>query len=145
MKSKKGQAAMEFLMTYGWAILAAVLAIGVLAYYGVFSPGNSVPSTCTLSAPLGCDEYEVTPSGVRLILINGAGDAITLNDVTVTNCGTNSTATVVADGDTTDVLVTCGTAPVSGTKFSGKIDVNYLRAGKTINQTSTGDIRAEVA
>ena len=28
--NKKGQAAMEFLMTYGWAILAAIIVIGVL-------------------------------------------------------------------------------------------------------------------
>ncbi|MEK6885320.1 MAG: hypothetical protein AABY22_37155 [Nanoarchaeota archaeon] len=27
---------MEFLMTYGWAILAAIIAIGILAYFGVF-------------------------------------------------------------------------------------------------------------
>lgn len=38
MKNKKGQAAMEFLMTYGWAILTGLIAIGVLAYFGVFSP-----------------------------------------------------------------------------------------------------------
>ena len=36
MHNKRGQAAMEFLMTYGWAILAAITAIGVLAYFGVF-------------------------------------------------------------------------------------------------------------
>jgi len=30
---KRGQAAMEFLMTYGWAILAAIIVIGVLAIY----------------------------------------------------------------------------------------------------------------
>lgn len=36
--NKKSQGAfMEFLMTYGWAILGFVIAIGVLAYFGVFS------------------------------------------------------------------------------------------------------------
>lgn len=28
--------AMEFLMTYGWAILVAIIAIGILTYFGVF-------------------------------------------------------------------------------------------------------------
>lgn len=37
---KKGQMALEFLMTYGWAILSAIIVIGVLAYFGVFSPKN---------------------------------------------------------------------------------------------------------
>ncbi|MEK6879907.1 MAG: hypothetical protein AABY22_09885 [Nanoarchaeota archaeon] len=35
---KQGQAIMEFLMTYGWAILAAIIAIAVLAHFGVLNP-----------------------------------------------------------------------------------------------------------
>jgi hypothetical protein len=42
MKTKKSQAAMEFMLTYGWAILAAIIAIGVLAYFGVFDPNSFV-------------------------------------------------------------------------------------------------------
>ncbi len=42
MKNNKSQATMEFLMTYGWAILAAIIVIGVFAYFGVFSPGKYV-------------------------------------------------------------------------------------------------------
>jgi len=37
----KGQAAMEFLMTYGWAILAAIIVIGILGYY-YFSSDQAV-------------------------------------------------------------------------------------------------------
>ncbi len=57
--NKKGQAAMEFLMTYGWAILAAVIVIGVLAYFSVFSPANYIPTSCVLSAPFGCEKNQV--------------------------------------------------------------------------------------
>lgn len=38
MTHKQGQAAMEFLMTYGWAILVVIAAIGALAYFGVLKP-----------------------------------------------------------------------------------------------------------
>lgn len=34
---KKGQAALEFFMTYGWAILIILAAIGALWYYGIFA------------------------------------------------------------------------------------------------------------
>jgi hypothetical protein len=76
---KKSQAAMEFLMTYGWAILVVLVAIGVLAYFGVFnahtnlekctSSGGSIavqsccqsvsdfPNTCTVGA-CGCSEAD---------------------------------------------------------------------------------------
>lgn len=29
---------LDFMNTYGWAILATIIAIGVLAYFGVFTP-----------------------------------------------------------------------------------------------------------
>lgn len=35
---KRGQAAMEWLETYGWAILVVLAAIGALAYFGVLTP-----------------------------------------------------------------------------------------------------------
>ena len=51
-KFKKGQAAMEFLMTYGWAILVVLAAIGALAYFGVLSPDNLLPERTTFQAPI---------------------------------------------------------------------------------------------
>ena len=35
-KSRKSQVALEFLMTYGWAILVILVAVGALAYFGFF-------------------------------------------------------------------------------------------------------------
>jgi hypothetical protein len=52
---KKGQAAMEFLMTYGWAILVVLLAVGSLSFFGVFDPGNVLPDQCVTFAGFGCD------------------------------------------------------------------------------------------
>jgi hypothetical protein len=49
VKTKKSQAAMEFLMTYGWAILVVLAAIAALAYFGVLSPGKFIPEKCMLS------------------------------------------------------------------------------------------------
>jgi len=140
---KRGQASMEFLMTYGWAILAAVIAIGVLAYYGVFSPGNSLPSICTLNAPLGCDEFQVNTTHVQVIVRNGAGTSITLHNLSVSGCGSDSTGYSVADGGTQPIVIACTTGE-AGVKFNGAVTAKYLRSGKTINETSTGDIRAAI-
>lgn len=41
--NKKSQYAMEFLMTYGWAILVVIAMVGALAYFGVFNPDNFLP------------------------------------------------------------------------------------------------------
>ncbi len=48
---KKGQAALEFLMTYGWAILVVLAAVGALAYFGVLSPGKFLPEKCITTNP----------------------------------------------------------------------------------------------
>jgi len=77
MSNKKGQAAMEFLMTYGWAILVVLIALGALFYLGVFS--LNVANTCTPVAPFSaCDikitTIPVTTEGVALTF----PDAVTL-------------------------------------------------------------------
>ena len=45
MKNKKGQETIEFLMTYGWALLVVLLAIAALAYFGVFENLLKIPET----------------------------------------------------------------------------------------------------
>ena len=39
----KGQAAIEFLLTYGWSIMIVILMISGLAYFGVFNISDLVP------------------------------------------------------------------------------------------------------
>lgn len=141
---KKGQAAMEFLMTYGWAILAAIIVIAALAAFGVFSPSTYIPNTCSLSAPLGCVAGNVNTSGVYMEVRNGAGDTITLTSLNVTGCtGTVSPAL----GSLTDqqvVIYNIGCTPSAGTKFRGDVSIIYTKAGSSLPQTSTGEIVDEV-
>lgn len=59
---RKGQAAMEFLSTYGWPILAAIIAIGVLAYFGVFNVKTLTNSQLS--------EVEVLCAKYNLVYIN---------------------------------------------------------------------------
>ena len=61
---KRAQAAMEFLMTYGWAILVVLVAIGALAYFGVLSPEKFLPSSCSLPSGLGCIDHKATATGL---------------------------------------------------------------------------------
>ena len=51
---KKSQAAMEFLMTYGWAILVVLAAIAALAYFGVLSPEKFLPEKCLIETGITC-------------------------------------------------------------------------------------------
>jgi hypothetical protein len=143
---RKGQAAMEFLMTYGWAILAAVIAIAVLAYFGVFSPGKSMPSICTLNAPLGCEEMAMGANSLTMVVRNGAGDSIEVYGLNVSGCNGAEAqwAGTMTDGSSTGIGLNCTAGDISS-KFSGAINVLYKRSSGTLNQTVTGTISGRPA
>lgn len=62
-KTKKSQMALEFLTTYGWAILMLTVMIGVLTYYGIVNPKTFVPSKCVLGPEFSCEDYVILQDG----------------------------------------------------------------------------------
>src|SRR3989339_1539519 len=84
---KKAQAALEFLMTYGWAILVVLAAIGALAYFGVLSPSNFLPSKCTAGVGMAClgqPELDPAANQVAFVVQNGIGGDLFVNGGNVT-------------------------------------------------------------
>lgn len=148
---KKGQAAMEFLMTYGWAILAAVIAIGVLAYFGVFSPGKYTTGSAVVNPPfyVNAQNLKAFPTNqVTLELKNNGGEEYNIQSVVISGCGTYSTPTSIIEGNSTIVSVTCTdllpTGLEAGKTFKGDITINYQKTGSTVDLTSTGTISGKV-
>ncbi len=72
MNTKKGQAALEFLMNYGWAFLMILALGGALYYYGVIDPTKFVPEKLAMVGDLqSAGGYSLTYSsidGSRLLL-----------------------------------------------------------------------------
>ena len=147
---RKGQAAMEFLMTYGWAILAAIIVIGVLAYFGVFSPGKYAPNTCVVSAPFYCNAYNaIAASGVTIEIKNNGGDDYAIAGLNVINAGAvtcteaaTSPATVTV-GSTGSVTLTC-TGLAAGNVLKGDIVIKYTKPSSTVQLQSTGTITQKI-
>ena len=140
--NKRGQAAVEFLMTYGWAILAAIIAIGVLAYFGVFSPGKYVVGQASVTAPFYANSYSVKTSGVSLEIKNNGGDDVSVQSVSISGCGNFSTATPVAAGSMAVFTVPC--VLTNGNTFKGDITINYLKTGSALALQSTGTVAGKV-
>jgi uncharacterized protein (UPF0333 family) len=91
---KKGQAALEFLTTYGWAFMVILVMIGALAYFGVLNPGKLVKDQCTSTAGVGCKSYEVNLASGQMSIsfTNNLGQAVTISSV---NISTKAATTVV--------------------------------------------------
>jgi hypothetical protein len=84
MGNRKGQAALEFMMTYGWAILVVLAAIGALSYFGVLNPSRFTPDTCLASVPFSCPGkplISLTTNNVVFSFVNGEGFSVALSSV----------------------------------------------------------------
>ena len=151
---RKGQAAMEFLMTYGWAILVVLIAIGALVYFGVISPERFVQDSCTLTPPLSCSQLGdfqavvAAASNVKFQVQNGAGSSLNIAGVTVTEtdgetCTRVDAVSSIGDGAKAELVFTCNDinaqTPI-GTKFKGDVSITYSLSGGAYNQTSTGKV-----
>jgi hypothetical protein len=47
LAGKKAQSALEYMMTYGWAILIIVIVAVILYSMGIFNPSSSISATIT--------------------------------------------------------------------------------------------------
>ena len=165
----RGQAAMEFLMTYGWAILVVLISIGALAYFGVLSPGRLLPASCRLGPGFACGEFKVsttdlngTSAGTQTTLIqvrDGLGATVTNVQLTfpaIINGFTNGSATnvpcppladnptTIIDGGTSTFYFTCAGIGSIGDRFKGTLSLYYTQSGQVFSHNLTGDLTTRV-
>jgi len=151
MHDKKGQAAMEFLMTYGWAILAVLVAIGALAYFGVLSPSKNVPNYALAEPGFFVDDFKVTSSKLEFILGNSRGFDIEVAEITFTNLPSGascndillSSPVRIKDGGSYSFSTSCSGLN-EGDIFSAKVVVSYTKVSSVIGRSFVIDVNSEV-
>lgn len=115
---KKGQAALEYLMTYGWALLIILAIMAVLVY--LVKPQQV--EACNVALPFQCepDHYKIKGDGNLTLRLNNMGT--TRYVITETKCGTKTTAlsnVVLSPGSNVILYFNC-TNKVTGTHVAGK-------------------------
>jgi|FLOH01.1.fsa_nt_gi hypothetical protein len=158
--NNKGQAALEFLTTYGWAFLVILVMIGALAYFGVLDPSRYVSESCQLSGEIGCEAATVSATQFGISLTNNILDDVTVTAINLTDsksgasCGIDNTGLAPSLGlsgsETASTgLVTwepanCLTS-LQGEKVNFKLTVTYNKGGSfALDQTATGTLIATV-
>ena len=150
MKSRKSQAALEFLMTYGWAILVVLVAVGALAYFGVLNPDRFLPSRCTLPAGIACIDFiAVNPFGVgngyiTVSIKNSLGYDISNVVFKASSCTDTDSISSIKNGQDPVQLSATSCTISSGGKYSGEINVSYTNADTGIAHTSRGSMTTRV-
>lgn len=90
VERRKGQAALEYVITYGWGFVVILVVIGALAYFGYLNPSRYVPSRCSLGVQLECVDYRLVEAdpdvphngNITLILRNNFGAPIKVLNIT---------------------------------------------------------------
>ncbi|MBW2981024.1 hypothetical protein KY360_06430 [Candidatus Woesearchaeota archaeon] len=146
---KKAQAAMEFLMTYGWAILIVLIAIGALAYFGVLSPERFLPEKCVISSGSGlfCEEFtsSATTDDVTIRIKNILTESAWVDSVVLDtpSCASNVTDVQIAGDGTTDFTLACAGGLNSGDKIKAGVTILYdvgNAAGDGLAKSTTGQL-----
>ena len=151
MSGKKAQSAMEFLMTYGWAILIMLVVIAILFMLGVFTPETAAPNACVLPQGFSCYGYAIGEGGTFALDVGQA----TGGDIVITRVGCsakesdptmqNMNARVVSGSHKNlTALPRCekedGSYPEGGEYYRGTLYVEYLDDRTGIYHKVRGDI-----
>ncbi|MFP3279225.1 MAG: hypothetical protein RXP92_02875 [Candidatus Micrarchaeota archaeon] len=156
--SRKAQSAMEYLMTYGWAILIIGIALAAMFQMGLFNPSKYVMNTCTLPSGLTCGSFFLYSNGTLSVSIgNSLQDPI---NVTAIGCSPNKTITnmqtpynppsnqiYIPIGGSYTFSVNCngasGLAP--GQLYTGYLVINYTDDVTLFPQTIFGRIAVKIS
>ncbi len=114
----KSQAALEFLTTYAWALVAIMIAIGALYYFGVFDFKKFLPQECLFPSQFECADFAFagSPSNeVRFRLVNNIGEQVNVKSFSITN---KDTAPIACNTAPASIAVNCGGTPQGGLPFN---------------------------
>ena len=151
-KTKKAQSAMEYLMTYGWAILIVIIVAAALYALGIFNPATYTGRIPTGFTTLGTpSDWDVASNGdVSIILKNRLPKQISVYNVTVsigTSSDYNATTFQISPGEEHSFPASLSGlnlgSKTQGTTYSVDVEIFYNSGG--LNHTETGRITGTVS
>jgi hypothetical protein len=95
--NRKGQAATEFIHTYGWVFLSFIVLTGALAYYNMGSIKRLVPADCHFYAGIRCLDVQVQEDLLVIALQNEFSFGITNMSISIN--GTCYSEATLSDGN----------------------------------------------
>ena len=137
---RKGQTALEYLITYGWAILIILVVLAVLWYYDVFNPAKWAGETEYCPTDFELLGAELTGAGtatgsLSLVLGNKVGNQINISDITIAGDATGTwsgSVTLAPGGQTASPIVV------------QNIDLSSFSVGDIVTLTATIDFKDNV-
>ncbi len=155
-KQYRAQSAMEYLMTYGWAILIIAVVLGALFSLGVFNGSSVLGNACVAQSGYLCQSplyghgvVGTTPTAGNIVVQLGQNTGQNWNTANIVFVpqGTTSNAGVpnvqwagVANGGTANVV---SQGIVSGQTLPVTLPVTGIGSTVSVGQAATGAVWAE--
>jgi hypothetical protein len=151
---RRGQAALEFLSTYGFAFLLILVMIGALSYFGILSPSKFLPGRCLVSNEFTCKDRQIVGGGdttvMSIMLTNNLGSQLTINSAEANSsygnvvCDAAVPASVVSGQDTEIVCDFTNDAtaefPAVGEKAKIAFTISYTMLGGDYPRIAQGEV-----
>ena len=143
---KKGQGAMEYLMTYGWAILVVMIVGVVLWQLGIFGGGASGnKATGFIGSKIGVIDASIkcNTSTLSFIVTNQAGATLSNVDINVESGDCSDAASTFNLSASSNHLVELGSCSASvGDTLQSNLNITFTErvAGTSINRVQRGTI-----
>ncbi len=140
---KKSQAAMEFLMTYGWAILVVLGAITAVAYFGVLSPEENLPEKCTFPSGIGCVGFSYLEGNIEIAIINSMGYRMSDINITVEGCEESSIGpTVLKNNQDGLYKIPCDLSDEE--RVERDVFINYVNRDSGLEHNKKGNVLLKI-
>lgn len=131
MKETKGQAGLDFLMTYGWALLLIVLVVGALFALGIFDIGNFTGNKASGFTEIGAGGWRMTPAGALTMQFkNTAGTTVNITTVNATYGAETisyNSSFAISNGQSSNTISvgTFTSPPSSGASYTVRVHITY--------------------
>jgi len=163
-EGSKAQSAMEYLITYGWAILIIAIALGVLFELGLFNPSSFVSTSCIFPADFSCIFSTMYTNGTLVINMEQSTSAPI--NITAIGCNSNASLSHMVSFEPNGIVLQIGsnvtvsgnsTVPLQcwanntaftgkpGALFKGYVLINYTDIQTGFPHTISGTVLEKVA
>ena len=152
MAHEKGQAALDFLLTYGWALALVGLVVAIFFVLGIFDISNFVGSKAVGFSDVAVKDWRMNTNGTFTIMLTShATQNINITNVSIAvdnrTVWVNTTVGVLAIGADSRLLSTAngsfGARP-AGTGYTAKVTVDFTNVNTGFAQSSTGTLIGKV-
>ncbi len=153
--TKKSQSALEYMMTYGWAILIIVIVAVILYSMGIFNPSSSVTFTSSGFSPFIISSSLCNNIGLKIAVntgpLPGSATSAKITAVYITSATgstiqskayTLSNPITVTPGSVSTIIIPAVICSANGVKYTVSASLQYTTEGTPLPETlnSTGTI-----